>query len=126
MGCSTLAASLVCLAAVSVAVFVYQVHQAADYPGALLVSDHSLYKAFPNPHLRRDTSYRTTDSFPQVYNWYSTTFDLGPEARAQSACIVLEKAETWLVIEQTTSVMLCDASAGRMMFVMRSVTFRYR
>ena len=100
--------------------------QAGNFPGATLVADHTIYKGVPHIFMRRDTSYRTTDPFPNVYNWYSSAFDLGPETRAQSSCILMAKATTWLAIERQTSVMVCDTPSGRMVFVMRSVGLRLR
>lgn len=100
--------------------------QADHYPGATQIADHSLYTWTPSLSLRLDTSYRTQDKFPDVYHWYSHTFSLGPEVRAQSACIILEKSDAWLILENQMSVMVCDTPHGRMMFVMRAVSFRYR
>ena len=100
---------------------------AADYPGAMLVSDHSVYTPGPYPSIRRDTSYRTLDPFPKVYNWYSSGFGLGPEARAHSGCILMADAGTSLrLVERQMSVMLCDTPKGRMIFVMRSLALHYR
>jgi hypothetical protein len=61
----------------------------ARYPGAQQVSAHRLIDLYPRPHLRLDSSYRTSAAFPKVYNWYSKGFDLGPERQAQSNCIHL-------------------------------------
>ena len=123
-------AALLCIVLVFggsvLAVWLVQYTRAADYPGAVLVADHTIYKGVPHIFMRRDTSYRTTDPFPNVYNWYSSAFDLGPETRAQSSCILMAKATTWLAIERQTSVMICDTPSGRMVFVMRSVGFRLR
>jgi hypothetical protein len=99
-------------------------YRAADYPGAVLVSDHRMYKAVPRLYFRRDTSYRSSDPFPHIYNWYSRSFSLGPEARAQSACITLERADTIGVIQEYFSVTICDTASGRMMFVQRSYLLR--
>jgi hypothetical protein len=98
--------------------------RAADYPGAVPVSDHTLSRLTPVIYFQRNTSYRTSDRFPDVYNWYSQTFDLGPEARAQSACITMERAAAWLVFERMTTVTVCDASTGRLIFVQRFVLVR--
>ena len=46
----------------------------AQYPGSVSLTGHSNYSALPS-QFRWDNSYRTTDSFPTVYQWYSTTFD---------------------------------------------------
>jgi hypothetical protein len=114
------------LVVIAVAAPLVQYYKAADYPGATQVSDHTVTKVLPSLTLRRDTSYRTQDAFPVVYNWYSSGFRLGPERRAQSACILMERSQTWLAVEQRMSVMLCDTSSGRMIFVMRSIGLRSR
>jgi hypothetical protein len=103
-----------------------QAYRAADYPGSIRVSDHRLTKAGPHPHFRRNTSYRTSDPFPVVYNWYSSGFQLGPEVRAQSGCILMARSSTVMMIERSMSVTLCDTPNGRMIFVMRSISLRYR
>lgn len=117
---------LLCAATSAAALGASAYQRSADYPGALLVSAHNVYQVSPHVYLRRDTSYRTTDAFPQVYHWYSRGFDLGPEVRAESACIYLQRATTTFVLEQYFGVMVCDTPAGRMMFVQRSVALRYR
>lgn len=126
IGLGILAGALAAVMALALAAVVYNYYGAADYPGAMLVSDHSLYRLAPALHFRRDTSYRSTDEFPKLYNWYSGRFELGPEARAISACITLEKADTLLIVERQTTVMLCDTERGRLIFVMRALTLRYR
>jgi hypothetical protein len=126
IGVGVLAGVIVCLTGAALWVTLQNYYAAADYPGGLAVANHSVYKYAPVLHVRRDTSYRTTDVFPQVYNWYSSQFQLGPEARAESACIVMEKASAWFVFEQATSVMICDTGQDRMIFVMRAMTVRYR
>ena len=77
--------------------------------------------------IRRDTSYRTQDEFPVVYHWYSTGFSLGPEKAAQSSCIYMEESFNELfLIERHMAVYLCDADSGRMIFVERTLSIRYR
>ncbi|MEP7358243.1 MAG: hypothetical protein ABI847_13440 [Anaerolineales bacterium] len=105
--------------------FVVRYRAAADYPGAELMAGQDTYAAWPNPTLKRDTSYLSNDPFPAVYNFYSAGFGLGPEAYAQSNCIQMARSFTdLLVIERHMSVMLCDTPRGRMIFVMRAVTLR--
>ena len=104
----------------------YRTYQAAEYPGATMVADHTLTRYTPNFVFRRDTVYRSADSFNQIYNWYSVKFSLGPETYAQSNCILMAKSVTtgW-VLEEQMSVTVCSTPNDRMMFVMRSVMFRY-
>ena len=105
---------------------IYQTYQATEYPGATRISDQNLIRYTPNFAWRRTASYRTADPFPQVYNWYSRRFALGPEAYAQSNCILMARTATigWGVEEQT-SVTVCNTPNDRMMFVMRSFYIRY-
>ncbi|MGQ0602066.1 MAG: hypothetical protein ACT4QE_10270 [Anaerolineales bacterium] len=101
-------------------------YQAADHPDAVLVSDHSQYRWAPALHFRRDTSYQAGNEFPQLYNWYSQRFALGPEASAESACITMEKADKVLLVERVTTVKLCDTGEQRRIYVTRTFTLRYR
>lgn len=113
------------LLAILVALLILSERGAGSYPGARLVSDHAIYGMLPRPYIRRDFSYRTSDDFTAVYNWYSTGLDLGPETRAQSGCILLEDIRTvWLVVQRYTSATICDTPSGRMMFVQRSLSLR--
>ena len=104
----------------------YRVYQAAEYPGAVQVADQTVTHYTPNFVVRRTTVYRTADPFNKVYNWYSVKFALGPESYAQSNCILMAKSVTtgWVFDEQM-SVMVCNTPNDQMMFVMRSMLFRY-
>lgn len=106
--------------------FVIRQRQITHYPGAQMVSDHSIYKAFPQPIIRRDTSYNSQDDFPAVYNWYSNGFNLGPERQAQSSCIHLFGTTSWLVFVRNISVTVCDTPNGRLIFAQHSILFDYR
>ncbi len=97
----------------------------AQYPGSVSLTGHSNYSALPS-QFRWDNSYRTTDSFPTVYQWYSTTFGLGAESRALGDCILLDGTKNALVVERYTSVVLCDTPTGRLIYVTRSTAFRRR
>jgi hypothetical protein len=110
----------------SLALVLYQTYRASEYPGATLIADQNNIIYLPNFAWRRTTAYRTDDPFPKVYNWYSSGLALGPEAHAQSNCILMAKSETvaWGVEEQT-SVTVCNTPTDRMMFVMRSFYIRY-
>lgn len=106
---------------------VFHYLRAGDYPGAMQMADHFVYRFTPNPTVRRESSYRTTDPFPQVYNWYSNGFALGPEQHAQSACILMANSQTqFLLINTQMTVTVCETLTGRMMFVMRSVTLDWK
>ncbi|MEM7031354.1 MAG: hypothetical protein AAF629_17465 [Chloroflexota bacterium] len=122
-GCGlTIILGIVSLAIVTV-VLLEQERETARYPGSIQVAQHSNYNALPR-EFRWDDSYRTSDPFPQVYNWYSSNFNLGPEARANGNCIMLYNSEKQMLVERYTGVMLCDTVKGRMIFVTRSMTFR--
>lgn len=95
------------------------------YPGAAQVSDHRIVHIYPQFTVRRDTSYRTQDAFPLVYDWYSRGFALGPEKAAISTCIYLEDTTQLIVVlEQHMSVYLCDTASGRMIWVERTLALR--
>jgi hypothetical protein len=113
--------ALVGLAAILWAAALYR---GAVYPGAHQISDNLSYKFGRSLYIRRDTMYRTDDSFAKIYQWYSTTFETGPEKRGMGSCNDLERSRTWLIFQQDVSITLCDTLEGRMMFVMRSVSLR--
>lgn len=117
-------AAMLCLIA-SIAVIRYR--DAADYPGATFVGANTLYKFSPHLVIRRDTSYQTSAPFNDIYDFYSRGFDLGPERHAQGACILMGDATTTAgFIETEMAVTLCDTPEGRMIFVMRMMSFRRR
>lgn len=97
--------------------------EAARYPGSRPVSSHNNYTGLPY-HFRWDNTYRTTDPFVKVYNWYSVGFDLGAEARANGECILLEGNKHRLRFSRQMSVLLCDTPGERMIFVTRSTSLR--
>lgn len=101
------------------------VYQAADYPGARLTSDNQITIWAPNPTLRRSTSYLSDDSFRAIYRYYSVGFNLGPEAHAESGCILMADSHTTLgLLQQQMTVMLCTTPSGNAIFVMRAVSVR--
>ena len=101
-------------------------YSAADYPGSSIDADNSIIKGFPNPIFRRDTSYRTNDPFNKVFNHYSARFDLGAEAEAQSSCSHLHKDSEIIGLRRAMSVTICDTTKGRLIFVQRAVSLRFR
>ncbi len=125
---SLIAASLVLgLTGLALGRVVLDYWNAADYPGASHLGSHSLYKFSPHPVIRRDTAYLTPDRFGEVYHFYSSGFNLGPEQHAQSACILMAHSTTTMgLIETDMAVTLCDTPSGRMIFVMRAVSLRRR
>lgn len=123
---AALAGLFACLLTVVVTFGALTIYRAADHPDAVQISDHSQYRWSPVLHLRRDTSYRALNEFPELYHWYSRRFELGPEARAESACITMERAEKVFLLETVTTVMLCDTGEARRIYVTRTFTLRYR
>ncbi len=116
--------ALLALALAIGAGWLYNQFNAGNYPGSVRMAGHNLYDTRGSLYFRRDTAYRTNDNFTQVYDWYSQTFHLGPEARAASACITMERAVTWWRVERYTGVTVCDTPNGRMMYVQRSIMLR--
>ncbi len=99
--------------------------ESARYPGSVPLSNHSNYKGLPFEY-RWDNSYRTSDNFTDVYNWYSVTFDLGAEARANGECILLEGSKSQFTFSRHFSVFLCSTRFGQMIYVTRSTSFNGR
>ena len=97
--------------------------RAAQYPDSILVSSHSNYRGLPT-QFRWDHAYRTSDSFTSVYNWYSTTFDLGAESRANGNCIYLEGTRRQFMVERHTSVFLCTTPSQQLIYVARFTSFQ--
>jgi hypothetical protein len=101
--------------------------QSDAYPGATPVAADNHARFAPALVLRRTATYRSGDPLNKIYNWYSRRFGLGPEAYAQSSCILMSRSwTTALVLEQQMSVMVCGTPTDRMMFVMRSAVLRLR
>ncbi|MCA9927125.1 MAG: hypothetical protein KC419_01555 [Anaerolineales bacterium] len=90
----------------------------AHYPGAASISSHSNYSGLPFEY-RWDDSYLIRDNFTAVYQWYSITFNLGAEARANGSCIQLEGQTKKLKIKRTTNVLLCSTPNGQRAYVTR-------
>ena len=118
---------IVAMLGTAAVVVVVRFQNAADYPGAVFFGGHNLYKFWPHPTIRRDTSYLTSAPFGEVYNFYSHGFNLGPEQHALGQCILMANSTTavWIV-ENEMAVTLCDTPTGRMIFVMRAVSLRHR
>jgi hypothetical protein len=118
---------IVAMLGTAAVVFVVRFRNAADYPGAVFMGEHNLYKFWPHPVIRRDTSYLTAAPFREVYHFYSVDFNLGPEQHALGPCISMANSTTavW-IIENDMAVTLCDTPSGRMIFVMRAVSLRRR
>jgi hypothetical protein len=99
--------------------------ESARYPGSVPISNHSNYKGLPFEY-RWDNSYRTSDKFTDVYNWYSVIYDLGAESRAIGGCILLEGSKSQFTFSRHFSVFLCSTHFGQMIYVTRSTSFTSR
>ncbi len=125
---------LITLAALAAVVFLMAVgallaryRDAADYPGALRLSEGNIVRLWPDFTVRRDTAYQTSAPFDEPYNFYSNGFDLGPEQHALGACSVMAASRTIAgFIETDMAVTLCDTPSGRLIFVKRTVSLRRR
>ncbi|MFO7540796.1 MAG: hypothetical protein R6X32_22375 [Chloroflexota bacterium] len=100
-----------------------QEQRTTHYPGATHISSNNNYQRLPH-RLSRVDFYHTEDPFTQVYNWYSTGFDLGPEARANGRCIDLEGSQSRFLNEQRLSVTLCNTPTGQIIHVTRYNSLR--
>ena len=117
-GCGILAALLVFGLALAAILAIKQERLATRYPGAVPIASHSNYSGLPS-RFRWDDSYRTTDDFNDVYNWYSVTFDLGAESRANGRCLLLENTQEQFFLQRSITVFLCNAPDGQTIFVSR-------
>lgn len=100
------------------AVLAWQIDKnAAHFPGARLVTNHSNYSL---PRLYRwDHTYATTASIDEVYRWYSITFQMGPEKEANGTCSLLEETTRNLFYERFVGVLICEGDEENLMFVTR-------
>lgn len=119
-------AALLAAAIVAGAAGLWAAYLPADYPGATQSASETRLRYAPSLVLRRTSSYRSSDPFPDVYNWYSQRFSLGPESHAQGGCILMGRSFTtlWVIKEQIT-VTVCGTPNGQMMFVDRSSVWNY-
>ena len=123
LGCLAAVALAALLAAGVVVVALNRDRNVVHYPNAVPLASHSNYSGLPF-QFRWDNSYLTTDNFTDVYNWYSTTFDLGAESRAIERCILLEGPADSLLIERYYSILLCNTPQGQHVYVTRSTRLK--
>jgi hypothetical protein len=117
-GCGTVAALFLFGLALAAILAIKQERLATRYPGSVPIASHSNYSGLPS-RFRWDDTYRTTDNFNDVYNWYSVTFELGAESRANGRCLLLEGTQNQLFLERSINVFLCNAPNGQTIFVSR-------
>ena len=97
--------------------------EAVRYPGSTYIAMHSNYNGLPRSYNWDDT-FRTTDGFHAVYEWYSVTFNMGAESRANGGCILLETDAQYLLAKRFMTVTICGAPEGQLVFVDRSTRFK--
>ena len=126
-GCGVLALALAALLLAGGLWALLRWYSPPEFAGAVLTSERSHIYPGRYPVLRRDTTYVSQAPFSQVYTWYSSTFELGPETHGQGQCILLARARTRLrIFEEETGITLCDTPTGRMILVSRYLTLRVR
>lgn len=107
-------------------VFAWRTYHAGAYPNATAIDTGDVWRATPSLIFKRVESYRSTDPFNVIYNWYSQQFDLGPERFANGNCLLMARSSTLFgPLNLNASVMVCETTADRMMFVTRTYTLRY-
>lgn len=117
-GCGTVAALFLFGLALATILAIKQERLVTRYPGSVPITSHSNYSGLPS-RFRWDDTYRTTDDFNDVYNWYSVTFELGAESRANGRCLLLEGTKEQFFLERSITVFLCNAQSGQTIFVSR-------
>lgn len=101
-------------------------YQAGTYPGARQLSGQTGFTWLPTPHYRLNGSYRSSDAFPDIVNWYQTQLGVGAEAQAQGGCSHLFGRQHRFLLNQSASVTVCETSRGRLIFVQRVTTVSLR
>lgn len=104
----------------------WRIYHAGKYPNATTIDTGDVWRATPSLIFKRVESYRSTDPFNVIYNWYSQQFDLGPERFANGNCLLMARSSTLFgPINLNASVMVCETTVDRMMFVTRTYMLRY-
>lgn len=120
-----------CLGLIAVAVVIlgvilvggfYADRRAAQFPNSRYISQHSNY-SLPRFY-RWDDSFASQETISTVFNWYSTTFDLGTESQANGTCTFLEDTKRFGRFERYMSVLICDVGHERQIYVNRATSIR--
>jgi hypothetical protein len=122
-GCGALATLFLFGLALAALLAIKQERLATKYPGSIPIASHSNYSGLPS-RFRWDDTYRTTDNFTDVYNWYSVTFELGAESRANGRCLLLEGVQDQILLQRSMTVFLCNTPGGQTIFVSRFITIQ--
>ena len=121
-GCLGLAAVALLLVGGALIGAFYIDRQAAQFPNSRYISQHSNY-SLPR-YARWDDSYASQETISTVFNWYSTTFDLGTEKQANGNCTFLEDTKRYGRFERYMSVLICDVGNERQIYVNRATSIR--
>jgi hypothetical protein len=104
----------------------WRTYHAGAYPGAATIDTDDELRLWPSLIFKRVESYRGTDPFNVIYNWYSRQFELGPERFANGNCLLMARSATLFgPLSLNASVMVCETTIDRMMFITRTYTLRY-
>ncbi|GEM_PF-4930023 len=97
--------------------------QAMHYPGATVRSEDITYD-LPD-RLEWHYAYFTTDQFPEVQNWYTTTFGLVTMRMTPNGCTLLQgESHVWAIMRQQTNVRVCQNFTGQIITVHRTLELR--
>ena len=122
IGCGSLVLLAIISSVIWLGFLLQQTRQATHYPGSRLVSSHSNYTRLPR-RFKWDETYRTTDEFPEVMNWYSHALDLTGEMAAMERCVYSEGTNQQGFISRYTSIFICDSDGSTLVFVSRTTSF---
>jgi len=122
IGCLGLIALVIVLIGGGLVTAFYFDRNGAQFPNSRYISQHSNY-SLPR-YYRWDDSYGSQESINTVFNWYSSTFDLGAEKQANGSCTFLEDTKSWGRFERYMSVLICDAGSERKIYVNRATSIR--
>lgn len=123
LGCGVLLLVFFFGIAFSLVELIQRDRESVRYPGATAVAAHSNYSSLPRAYNWDDT-FRTNDGFHAVYQWYSVTFNMGAEARANGDCILLETDNETFLVKRFMTVTICGSPGGQLVFVDRTTRFR--
>ena len=115
---------LACVLGVSIGITVLFIQEisVAHYPGAEEMSAHIVTNGLAQLHLRRDISYKSTDDFLDVRQWYAQKFGLGLAGReTHSNCVMIEGDRELLMFKRHMSVTVCNNEQFQRIFVKRSL-----
>jgi hypothetical protein len=106
-------------------VWAWHTYHAAEYPGSTATGAENLWRYKSNITFKRTETYRSTDAFNVIYNYYGIGFGLGPERFAHGNCALMAHAKDILPrLHWEMSAMVCETKTDRMIFVSRTYSLR--